>query len=165
MKKTMYIKTSKLIVLTVLILTFSACSSVKTYPNDQKKNMTIKTSTNSGSAFRNIKVFMHIYKMDKKCKFDHLGVVELDKPTNKVGLPVNQKLLIEFAFVNATFMNQSSSITREETIITPLRGRFYEVEASYDEGIYDVSIWQKKSSRSKKIKFKNISYDTCKASK
>lgn len=103
--------------------------------------------------------------MDKKCKLDHLGVVELDKPTNKVGLPVNQKLLIEFSFVNATFMNQSSSVTREETIITPLRGRFYEAEASYDEGIYDVSIWQRKSSRSKKIKLKNVSYDTCKASK
>ena len=165
MIKPIYNKAKYLLALLMLMSFMTGCSSIKTYPNSFKKNMTVKTTTSSGSILQDVDTYLHIYTLDSKCKSDYLGTVDLDKPVKKVGLPVNKNLYLDFAFVKGGFFSHSSSRINSETLITPRKGRLYEVDVFYEDSIYDVSIWQKKSRKSKKRKLKLVPYEACKAKK
>jgi len=147
----------------LLVMTaLSGCSSLKTYPDNSYKNLTVKTSTSSDSIVQDVNVYLHIYTLDKQCKTDYLGTVNLDKPVKKIGLPVNKNLYIDFAFVREGFFSQSSSRISAETLITPRKGYLYEADAYYENNIYDVTITQKKSAGAKAKKFKKLPYENCK---
>jgi hypothetical protein len=134
-----------------MALIFSGCSSVKYYPNTQDKNMLVKIKTESGSMFSGVKSYLHIYTLKSDCSIKkHLGVVELPEPETEVGISTGKPLQIEIAFeVGGGFFSSGSSVTRTSANIKPRAGYFYEADASYNDGIYDLEIFEKKSRNSK----------------
>jgi len=133
------------------------------YPNNHKKNLTIKTSIKGESFFKDINAYLHISKLDAQCKSKYLGTVKLDKPVKKVGLPVNQKLFLEFVF--GITGGGSGSRLDMDTIITPRKGHTFYADMFYEDDIYDIMLWRNKSRKYKKRKIKPAHFDSCKKSK
>jgi len=133
------------------------------YPNNYKNNMTVKTSIKGESFFKDIDAYLHISKLDKQCKSTYLGTVKLDKPVKKVGLPVNQKLFLEFVF--GITGGGSGSRLDTDTILTPRKGQTFLADMFYEDDIYDVTLWRNKTRKYKKKEIKPASFESCKKSK
>lgn len=135
----------------LLVILVSGCSSIKYYPNTLDKNMNVTvTVAESGSFFQDIETYFHVYTLDNQCTQEHLGVVDIPDSEVEVGIEVGKRQVIEVAFeVGGNFMSSSTSVTRADAIITPRKDYYYQVNASYDDGIYDMEVFEKKSRQSK----------------
>lgn len=149
-------------VLLLFAVTITGCSSNKMYKSNEKNNLKLNTVTSTTGFMKKINAYLHIYGIDSKCESDYLGTIDLDKPTIHTGLPINKLLYLDLVFVNSHSMGGPSSAIHTETLMTPKKGKHYEIEAHYEDSIYDVAIWEKRSKKSKKRKYKLIPYETCK---
>jgi len=141
----------------------TACSSVKYYPNTLEKNVLVKTTLDSGSVFNEAQAHFHVYSIDKQCNEVHLGAVKLDQPEVEVGIATGKPVVIEVAFgIGGNFFSSSSSVIRVETMLTPRTHYFYDVNASYDDGIYDVEVFEKKKRKSRGRLLKTVPSSSCK---
>ena len=164
MKITLSEKLKKSLVIFLILGFINGCmsSNIK-YPDNYKKNLTIKTSIKGESFFKDIDAYLHISKLDKQCKPEYLGTVKLDKPIKKVGLPANQKLFLEFVF--GITGGGSGSRLDMDTIITPRKGQSFYADMFYEDDIYDITLWQNKSRKYKKRKIRPASFKSCKKTK
>jgi len=149
----------KPVLLFVLVAAFVGCSSLKLYPDNLYKNLSIKLQKDKSTFFTDIETYLHIYKIDKQCKRTYMGSVELNKKNMQVGLPVNQKLFLDFAFVRAG--GGSSSVIKEGTMINVKSKTRYLADVLFEDGIYDVSMSYRKNKKNKSAKFKMIPIKAC----
>ena len=148
----------------VAISMLSACSNIKDYSNHKPHNMSVKTKTNSGSSFSNIKTSLNIYSLNKKCETDYLGNVELDSEKTKIGLSTRKLLYLDFSFVSSGYFSPTSSMNYD-TLLKPRKGAQYYIELSYLDDMYNMEIWEKRSKKRSKKELEIRAFDSCKAGK
>jgi hypothetical protein len=141
----------------------SACSGIKTYPNDHPANMKVVAKTDSGSILQGIDTMVHIYTVSNKCESEYLGTVELDDNKSDVGLPVGQLLYLNFVFVRGGFFSSSTSSTGIDTLLRPKPGAHYLADLQYLDDMYDMEIWERTSGKSGKRKLPIVPFEACKA--
>jgi hypothetical protein len=118
-----------------------SCAGVKPYPNTLKKNVSIKTSSESGFLSK-VRVELDIHSVDKQCQSAYLGTVNLTEPKAKVGLPSGKWSYMVFNFTSSSFLANSRSSINLGTILKPRSGYRYELEVSYADNIYNVQIFE-----------------------
>jgi hypothetical protein len=127
----------------------SACSGIKIYPNDQPKNLVIKTETDSGLFFSSVKASLDIYDVTSACKLEYIGTVKLDRPTVEVGIEPGRSSYLSFRFTSSGFWSNSSNNISYETLIKPRRQYQYNSKVRYKNNIYNVKIVEKRSGKSR----------------
>ena len=131
--------------LMIFAVLLSSCAGVKTYSSDLKKNLLIRTDTQSGSAFSKVRASMEIYRALPECKLEFLGNVDLSKPLVEVGIPSGKKSYLAFYFDSSSFLGSSKSSISYETFLKPRAGRFYNIKVTYLDDMYDVVVRESKS--------------------
>ena len=117
-----------------------SCSGMKTYPNSPEKNVTITTTTDSGSLFSSVNTRLDIYQVTPDCKLDYKGTVQLDTASVSIGIPSEKMSYLVFGFASSSFLASTSGSISYETIFKPRKGYHYTINASYIDNIYDVTI-------------------------
>ena len=130
------------VLLCLLIIT--GCSGFYPYSNHLKKNLLVKTRTDSGSFFTSIKARVDIYTVDDACKLTYQGSVKLKSAEIPVGLPQNRPVFLDFIFSHSGFLSSKSGSTGFDTYFKTRSGYEYIAEAHYTDGIYDVVLKEKK---------------------
>jgi hypothetical protein len=123
------------------------CSDLKTYPNTLEKNLRIQTVTRSGSVFSNVRARVDIYRVGPACRLDYEGTVDLDEPVRAVGIPTNRPSYLVFTFASSTFLGGTNSATSQETLLEPRPGYRYDIDASYEDNIYNVVVRERSPRR------------------
>lgn len=137
----------------------AGCSGMKPYPNSLEKNLRIRTETKSGSIFSKVRAAVGIYRVDEQCKIEYQGTVELDTPRVPVGIPSERLSYMVFGFASSSFLANTSSTIRQETLLKPRAGYSYDIEVNYKDDIYNVVIRENHppSGASRKIGLKGLS--------
>lgn len=125
-------------VLLPLILWLTACSGLKTYPNDAPANLRVDTETSSDSIFQSVRVALNIYTIDPGCALAYQGTVALDRGPVAVGLPVDTPLYLEFTFDKSARLYRATASTDHGTLFTARRGQRYTAKARYRNDLYQV---------------------------
>lgn len=128
----------KSLLLAVSVL--AGCSGIRSYPNTLDKNLHIRTETKSGSLFSTVRAAVNIYRVDASCKAEYLGTLELDRPSVVVGIPPGRSSYLVFTFASFSFLANSSSTIRYDTLLKPGAGYHYDIQVSYIDDIYNVVI-------------------------
>ncbi len=121
---------------------FAGCS-VKSYPNDLPKNFRVTTTIQKTSSFRNTGLAFDIHTINANCETDFLGRVYVDDRRTEVGVPVDRPVFLDFIFVSKVVLSSDASVVRYQTVMTPRSGHLYDVDVSYNKGIYNVVIREK----------------------
>lgn len=151
----------KLIILLSLAIVSGGCSNLKNYPDDLVKNIFVKTKTDSGSFFSSIDSRIDIFDVDKACKIKYIGTVKLDKKKKGVGLQNNKVSYLDFRFISSGFLSSSSSSTSFATLLKARKGYIYDVLVNYEDDLYNVEIWEKRSKREKGHELDTIPLEEC----
>ncbi len=122
---------------------FAGCS-VKSYPNDLPKNFHVITTIHKTSSFRDTSLAFDIHTINAQCYTDFLGRVYVDDPKIDVGVPVDRPVYLDFIFVSKVALSGNTSVVRYQTMMTPRSGYLYDAAVSYDKGIYNVVITEKR---------------------
>lgn len=132
-----------LLALAGLVAAFLAgCAGVKTYPNDLPKNLQIRPKTSSGSFFHVVKSAVHVYEVDGGCNPTYLGSVQLDDASLAVGLPVNRRLYLEFAFEKRALLYDKTAQAAYGLLLRTEAGREYAADMTYNDDMYKVQVWE-----------------------
>lgn len=131
----------------LIIFLFAACS-VKSYRSDLPKNLQINTVIRKSSTFRNTSLAVDVHTVDAQCWTDLLGRIYVDDPKTDVGVPVDRPVYLDFIFVSKVALSSSVSVVRYNTVMTPHSGSKYVADVTYDKGIYDVVIREKRGGSS-----------------
>ena len=127
----------------------SACSGIKTYPNNLDKNLVIKTETDSGSFFSSLKASLDIYDVNADCKLDYIGTVKLDQPVIEVGVKPERISYLSFRFNSSSFLNSSSSNVSYDTLVKLRKQYRYDARVRYKNDIYNVEILEYRSANTR----------------
>ena len=115
------------------------CSGIKPYPNDlPAKNLNIRTTTSSGSAFSSVRAALDVYGVDASCRTQYLGTVDLDRPSMAVGIPADRGSYLVFNFLSSAFLGGSRGRISREVFIKPQADQRYEIDVTYRDDLYDV---------------------------
>ena len=121
----------------------SACSGIKTYPNDLPKNVDVTATTKADSVFARVKASLDIYSVDAHCGSTYQGTVALSESTTSVGLPINKPNLLAVRFDSHNYLARSSGSTDDEIFLAPRPGYQYRIEARYVDDIYSVQLMER----------------------
>lgn len=125
--------------LALALLAGCAGGGVRPYADEgSPKNLTIRTSTSSGSAFSSVRASVHVYSVDAKCATRYLGTVDLDKPSVAAALPQAGYLVFEFA--TSGFLGGSRGRVSRETLVRTRADAVYEADVSYRDELYGVEL-------------------------
>jgi hypothetical protein len=145
------VKLASLPVLLLGLIFLTACTGIKTYPNNLEKNLYITTTTESGSFFSSVNASVDIYQVTTDCSLDYQGTVKLDEASVSVGIPYDKRSHLVFGFASRSFLASTSGSISYETMLKPRRGYHYMITVSYIDDIYNVQIREthprKKTSR------------------
>lgn len=131
----------RLVALLGMVVMTAGCSAVKTYPNNQPKNMHVTTKLDSGSVMTSTIAEFDIHRVNASCETDYQGRVYLDHgETTNVGITPGEPIWLDFIFANKRFLSPDISAVRYDTLLTPRPGYDYQTEVSYKNGIYNVVI-------------------------
>ena len=139
----------------------AGCSGIKTYPDTLEKNLHITTEAASGSAFSRMRVALHIHQVDANCRTEYQGTVQLNEPSDQIGVPSDRLSYLVFSFSSATFLGGSGSSISYETLLWPRAGHAYDARASYADSIYHVEIRETDPRRSAGREIERRSLDDC----
>lgn len=118
-----------------LALALAGCASRgKPYPGTGAGNVTVRTALSGARAA------LHVYALDAKCAPEYLGSVQLDKPELIIGLPPGRPSRLVFDFSSSRYLGSSRSTTSQEAVLRPRPGARYEIDASYRDDIYGVTL-------------------------
>jgi hypothetical protein len=125
--------------LLVVALT-AGCSGLRPYPNTLEKNVQIRTETASGSIFSSTRAQLGIYRVDAQCRIEYEGTLDLDKPVVLVGLPADRPSYLVFCFSSSSFLANTRSSIRQETLLRTRPDHSYRIDVTYRNSIYNVVV-------------------------
>lgn len=125
--------------LAALALLAGCAAPQKMYAGKAADNLLLKTRVDPGSA-TSAGVALDIHRMESRCKMNYEGRVWLEEPETRIGLPVEQPMLLSFAFASTRFISRSAGSVRQETTFVARPGYTYVAEVSFVRGIYDVQL-------------------------
>ena len=115
----------------------SACSGLKTYHSNLEPNLKISTETDSGSILSSMHTAVDIHKVNPDCTTEYSGTVNLDDPTEDIGIPSGRSTYLVFVFEKSGIFSAETSTTYD-TLIRPREGYRYTAKVSYEDNIYNV---------------------------
>ena len=118
----------------VLLAAAAGCSGLKTYPTDAGGNLAVRTQVESG-----VRAALHVHQVDRQCRTEYQGTVQLDSPTLALALPAGQPRYLVVAFDTSSFLGPRRS-TSSATFFTPRAGSRYELSVRYRDSVYDVAL-------------------------
>lgn len=122
----------------------AACSGIRHYAGTNEKNLSIRTTAESGSVFSSVDAALEVYRVDDQCQVDYQGTVRLDRPAVDIGIPAGRPSYLVFVFANSSFLGGSRSSIAYETLLNPHPGRHYDIAVSYVEDMYNVTVRETK---------------------
>jgi hypothetical protein len=152
------------LLLTGLLITVSllaGCSGLRTYPNTSDKNLQIRTETDSGSIFSNVRASLHIYRVDADCKTRYEGTIKLNKPLVEVGIPSGRTSYMVFNFSGYSFLANSSHSIDYNTVLKPRAGYSYNIEVRYIDDIYNVAVHEAHPGKAAGREIERIDLSAC----
>ncbi len=137
----------------------SGCSGIKTYPNDLDKNLHVRTTAESGSWFSSMRTAVDIHRVRADCATEYQGTVQLNKASIDIGIPPERWSRLVFVFASSSFLANSNSSITYETLLNPRAGHEYDLQVTYQDDIYNVSIHETKpgAPTSRKINHRPLS--------
>ena len=126
----------------------SACSGIKTYDNSLKKNLYVRTATDSGSWFSRVRIAVDINRVGEKCAVEYEGTVQLTEPSIEIGIPSDRWSHLVFVFASFSFWANRSGTITYETLLKPRPYYHYDAAVSYRDEMYSVAIREVAPNRS-----------------
>ena len=146
--KRVFGRTSIILICLWTVAFLSGCSGLKPYQNTPDNNLHVRAAADAGSWFSSVRAAVDIHRVTLHCKTEYEGTVQLNRPTIDVGIPPDRWSRLVFVFSSSTFLaNRSGSIT-DETLLKPRSGYQYDVQVTYKDDMYNVSIRETHSSSS-----------------
>ena len=140
----------RLILLASFCVVVIACASAPRYQNSNIKNVTINLSLGgTASMIKSIEAFGKISDLNKSCNRKYLGYVNLSKGSNHIGLDVGKMTYLEVSISRSHF--GSSSSFSLGTVIVPKKNVIYEIDASYEDDMFDFRIYEVINSKRKNV--------------
>jgi hypothetical protein len=118
----------------------AGCGGVRAYTSDAEKNLTVRTTTDSGSVFSKTRASLNVFSVDDQCRTVYEGTVKLANQSIEVGLPPGALSYLVFEFHSSGFLSNSSSSITQSTLLKPRPGAGYVANVRYSEDIYHVAI-------------------------
>ncbi len=144
----------------LLILLLLAGCSVKKYRSDLPTNFHINTVIHKSSTFRSTGLAVDVHLLNEDCATKLLGRIYVDDPKADVGIPTDRPVYLDFIFVSKYALSGDLSVVRYQTVMTPHSGAAYYADATYDKGIYNVVIKEKRKGTSTVVAHKYL--ENCK---
>lgn len=126
--------------LIAFLFALAGCSGLQAYPNDLDKNLQVRTQVQSGSAFSKVRASMSIYQVNSECQIEYQGTVNLKEPHVPVGVPAGRWSYLVFDFSSSGFLSNTSTSTSSGALLNPQAGTRYDVDVTYRDDIYNVTI-------------------------
>jgi hypothetical protein len=141
----------------------AGCSGIKPYPNGLDKNLSVHTVTDSGDWFSRVRAAVDIHRVGDDCTLSYEGTVPLGDPVIKVGIPPHRWSYLVFVFDTSSFLGNRSGTITYETLMKPLPAFRYEAAATYKNDIYNVTIREFPSDRSKSRELDRVALRACRS--
>ncbi len=126
--------------LIAFLFALAGCSGLQAYPNKLDKNLQVRTQLQSGSAFSKVRASMSIYQVNSECQIEYEGTVNLREPHVPVGVPAGRWSYLVFDFSSSGFLSNTSTSTSSRALLNPQAGTRYDVDVTYRDDIYNVTI-------------------------
>jgi hypothetical protein len=139
------------------------CSGIKPYPNGLDKNLSVHTVTDSGAWFSRIRTAVDIHRVGEDCTPHYEGTVQLGDSLIEIGIPPHRWTYLVFVFDTASFLGNRSGTITYETLIRPLPTFRYEGAVTYKNDIYNVTIREFPSDRSKSRELDRVALRACRS--
>lgn len=123
-----------------LLGVLAGCSGIRPYPEVRPLNLSIRTETDSGSFFSNVRASVDIYRVDSLCRTEYQGTVKLDRPSVKAGIPAQSLSYMVFVFSSSSFLAGSKGTMSHGALLKARPNHTYDIKVSYKKDIYNVSI-------------------------
>ena len=151
-----YYKYRFYVTLVIILSVLTACSGIKTYPNNLDRNLHVTTKTDSGSVLSSVRAAVDIHQVEPDCSIKYAGTIQLDKPGVDIGIPAGRSSYLVFVFSSSGFLSASSTTTYS-TLLRPRKGIRYDIDVSYLEDIYNVVIHERRGrNKSREIEAKSL---------
>jgi len=124
------------------ILLFQGCSGIKPYPSQEKKNISITTSVDSGSFFSSVKAEVDIFSIDTQCNNIYEGSLSLRNNAIKSGITTAKANKLSFIFSNSSFLGNNSSSINFPVYLKARKGYHYDFIVSYKDDLYNVELFE-----------------------
>ena len=121
--------------------------------------MTVNLKIDETSGFfKKVEVIVGVNNLDKYCRYDYKGHVELSPGKNKVGLETGQ---LTYFLVNVVhkFLGSQSEF-KQGVLIRPKKGRKYEFDINYLDSMLDLRLYEVRKSKRREMKI--LTDDDCK---
>lgn len=135
-----YVRSFKAVSALCVLVLLSACSVGKTYKNSGKKNLVVNAQ------LEDITTYLGVHQMTSNCDIQYLGSVELKSGRIELAIPTEETAYLVVAFSSSSFFTGSSNF-RYELAINMQPTQLYELDISYKDKIYNVTPYQRDSSR------------------
>lgn len=144
------------IVSMVVVASLIGCTTntYKDYQNTSPKNVVVRLSQDSDLG---VTARLSIHRVNKKCRREYLGTVQVTKKPIRVGIPNGRLTLLAFYFVNKDprwYMNETGTIN-VNALVKPRRGYRYDAKLIYENTSFEVKLYEI-NKRSRKRRALNI---------
>jgi hypothetical protein len=142
----------------------AGCSGITPYPNNLSKNLSVRTVTDSGAWLSHVRAAVDIHHMSENCSSGYEGTVQLGEALVEIGLPPDRWSYLVFVFDTASFLGNRNGTITYETLMRPASTYRYEAAVTYKNDIYNVTIREFPSDRSKSRELDRVPLSACRSS-
>lgn len=118
----------------------AGCSGITPYQNTPDNNLHVHTATDSGSWLSSVSAAVDIHRVATDCQTVYEGTVQLNRPTIDVGISTNRWSRLVFVFARYSVLGNRSGSMTYETLLNPRSGYQYEVQVTYKDDMYNVTV-------------------------
>jgi hypothetical protein len=122
----------------LLALSAAGCAEIKPYPNSRERNAVLHVRTDFGTLLSRIGADVDLYAVDAACNADYLGSLKLHDSSVNVGLPLEKRIRLAYAFSRSSILGRRAKTVIEMTL-TPHKGYRYEFNVSYLKNGYSAT--------------------------
>jgi len=141
----------------------AGCSGTHPYRATSDNNVRFTTVTESGSWFSSVRAKVHIHSVDRNCQTKYQGTIALGRSTLMTGIPAGEPSYLVFAFNSSSFLSNSSSSISYRTMLTPRRGRDYQIAVKYVDDTYNATIQEVDPRRRTSRQIHHAPLEACRA--
>ena len=141
----------------------AGCTGLKSYPGTPDNNLHVRTTTDSGSWFSNVRVAVDIHGVGPDCSTSYEGTVQLNQSTIDVGISPNRWTQLVFVFASSSFLAGRSGMINYDTMLKPRAGYHYQITVSYKNDLYHVAIRETQPNGSTGLEIERQPLSTCRS--
>ena len=119
-----------------LILLIGGCSATKLYKNELAHNLEVNSKTDS------VETTLDVYSVGAQCASEYLGRVAIDRGSVGLGIEPEKPSYLVVGFAHSSFWSNSSGSISYDFTLLPRKSFRYEVDVSYIDKIYNVTVYE-----------------------